>query len=139
MPEKKQKISFNYNDAWFFLTIAIFSNDKYKPIDWGDILAIGDGLNHAVFTPNEITNALKKLLATGLIDINGNRIRLTNLGMKLKNKCATSIKKCHKILNGITHNDLFEKTSVDDISLFCITCILMNGIHKHAEQKNPNP
>ncbi len=131
---QNKKIYFNLSDVWFFLTIAIFSKDKYTPIYWGYILAIGDGLNHAVFTPNEIINGLKKLLATGLIEINDNRIRLTDFGMKLKNKCVLSIDKCQEIMNGLTYGDLMIKSNVNELSSLFTPNILKKEIQKYVDK-----
>jgi hypothetical protein len=75
---------FAFSDAWFLTSLLVTS-------DWSsmkDILAVGDALNHAIFTQDEIDNALKKLIPLGYMETNNKLYRATLKAHELTNCSA---------------------------------------------------
>lgn len=54
-----------WSDAWLFQAITIASHEK--PASLTDILAVADGVNHAMPTDDELHGALARLSSGGLI------------------------------------------------------------------------
>jgi hypothetical protein len=76
--------TYDYSDAWF-LTTLILRND------WADIdqiIAIGDMINHAIFTQNEINQALQRLIPAGYIEVDNDKYRATPKAQELSNCVA---------------------------------------------------
>lgn len=93
---------FEWSDAWVFLSLSNYDNE-FKPIELSNIIGIGDMLNHAIFLPDELRQGFRKLILKGLIEIRGNEIRLTNLGIEVKTKTKgglfSQVDNCLKRLN----------------------------------------
>lgn len=93
---------FEWSDAWVFLSLSSYDSE-FKPIDLSRIIGFGDMLNHAIFLPNELRQGFRKLHLTGLIDIKGNEIRITRLGIEIKGKVKgglfSQVDNCLKSLN----------------------------------------
>lgn len=78
---------FEWSDAWVFLSLSNYDNE-FKHIELSNIIGCGDALNHSIFSPNELRQGFKKLYAKGLIEIRGNEIRITDLGIEVKTKVS---------------------------------------------------
>ena len=75
---------FDFSDAWF-LTSLIKLN-KWATME--EIVITGDIINHAVFTQDEIDNALEKLIPLGYIEYNKGEYRATERSHELANCSA---------------------------------------------------
>jgi hypothetical protein len=97
-----KKSYFEWSDAWVFLSLSPYDGE-YKPIELSSILGFGDMLNHAIFLPEELRQGFRKLHSRGLIDIKGNEIRITQLGIEIKSKVKgglfSQVDNCLKRLN----------------------------------------
>jgi len=74
-------IPFTTSDAWLLLSIAIAAGDRDAPLS--SVIAVGDGINHAIFTPQELRRGTAKLLAGEFIRYEGGRYSLTDAGQGL--------------------------------------------------------
>lgn len=97
-----KKSYFEWSDAWVFLSLSPYDGE-YKPIELSSIIGVGDMLNHAIFLPEELRQGFRKLHSRGLIDIKGNEIRITQLGIEIKSKIKggmfSQVDNCLKRLN----------------------------------------
>ncbi len=74
------------SDAWVFAAIA---NDRpARAHTLAEIIAIADGINHAVLTELELTTAVGRLLSAGLIeaDAAADRYRPTQAGSAIRRR-----------------------------------------------------
>jgi hypothetical protein len=74
------------SDAWVFAAIA---NDRPPAtLTLGELIATADGINHAVLTEAEFTQAVGRLLAAGLIsaDPETDRYWLTEAGADIRKR-----------------------------------------------------
>lgn len=69
------QINFTWSDAWLLQAIA--SSSRNEPAPLKDVIAAGDGINHAVFTFVELQTGLAKLLAADLIRHEADRFSLS--------------------------------------------------------------
>ena len=114
---------FEWSDAWVFLSLSPY-NGEFKPIDLSIIIGFGDMLNHSIFLPDELRQGFRKLYSTGLVDIKGNEIRITKLGIELKSKVLgglfSQVDNCLKRLNSprlkLTDFDKEADTSLNFLS-----------------------
>jgi len=92
---KKQNIEnyFCWSDSWVF-TALYYSNRHNKNIDFKNLLAAGDVLNHAILTIEEIKNAFMKLQERGIIFISKDNFEFTDCGKEL-------IQKIEKVKGGL--------------------------------------
>jgi hypothetical protein len=74
----------DFSDPWF-LTALILRNDW---TDIEEVITIGDVLNHAIFTQNEINQALQRLTPIGFIEVEGDKYRATEKAHELSNCVA---------------------------------------------------
>ena len=75
---------YDFGDAWFLTALIVikgWANMK-------EIISVGDALNHAIFTQNEINQALKRLIPVGHIETNGKKYRATEKVHELTNCVA---------------------------------------------------
>jgi hypothetical protein len=69
-----------FADAWFATAVAIQDN----PCDLADVIAAGDAIDHAIFTREEIQQAVSRLVGAGLLEVSGDgRFALTSAGADL--------------------------------------------------------
>ncbi len=72
---------FTWSDAWLLLAVAYASHarepDTSAPASLQDVIACGDAIQHAIFTPAELRRGAAKLLAGGHINVEGGRWSLT--------------------------------------------------------------
>ena len=60
------KVLYHWSDAWLLLAIVYASRTGDATLD--KIIAAGDAINHAIFTPSELESGLARLLAGGYIE-----------------------------------------------------------------------
>ncbi len=65
------------SDAWFVATLATVG----RPASLRDIIGTGDAINHAIFTLQEVEQAVRRLVGSGLMQPpEGDEFRLTAEG-----------------------------------------------------------
>ncbi|MGH2808169.1 MAG: hypothetical protein ACRDKT_12950 [Actinomycetota bacterium] len=72
-----QEPTWTSSDAWF-LTAAWWANHEVKPAPLDRIIGAGDALNHSIFIREEIVQAVSRLRAAELIELDGRRFRVTD-------------------------------------------------------------
>src|SRR5918993_141058 len=65
----KDKIEYNWSDAWLLLAIIYASRDGGATLE--KIIAAGDGINHAIFNPDELESGFARLTSGGYIEEKG--------------------------------------------------------------------
>jgi hypothetical protein len=58
-------IPFSWSDSWLLLSIWYASDHGRRGAPLADVIAAGDFINHAIFTPGELQNGLARLTAMG--------------------------------------------------------------------------
>jgi len=66
---------FTWSDAWLLLSIALTAGQH--PASLKDVIACGDGVNHAIFTPAELRRGLAKLTAQGHVTVRGGNFEVS--------------------------------------------------------------
>jgi hypothetical protein len=61
---RKKKIECNWSDAWLLLAIIYAGNEG---ANLERIIEVGDGIEHAIFNPDELESGLARLTANGYI------------------------------------------------------------------------
>ena len=74
------KPKFTSSDAWLLLAVALASCRQDAPGKGGatlkDVIAAGDVIQHAIFTPAELRRGFAKLIAAGHVQADGERFSL---------------------------------------------------------------
>ena len=110
---------FNRSDAWVF-TALYYSNKNNKNINFKDLFAAGDMLNHSIPTNDEIRNAFVKFQKRGIIKISKEMFEFTDSGkalieeiLKVRgglfSRIDISLKKLNSKRNGLKFYDNIEK------------------------------
>ena len=60
----EKKIKSNWSDAWLLLAVIYAGGEG---ADLERIIAVGDGINHAIFNPDELESGLARLTSSGHI------------------------------------------------------------------------
>jgi hypothetical protein len=76
-------MNWSWSDAWL-LTAAHFAEEN--PVTLRGLIGAGDGVNHAIFTDDEIDHGLTRLSAAGLARLEGETIVLTDEAVRLCKK-----------------------------------------------------
>jgi hypothetical protein len=76
---------FVWSDAWIF-TALHYSHKSGDKIDLSSLMRAADMLNHAIFTIDELNNAMVKLHIQNIIEIINNTVIYTDLGEHIINK-----------------------------------------------------
>jgi len=76
---------FEFSDSWVFNTLFAYDLN-FKKINLVNIIAYGDALNHSILNPDEIRKGVEKLANKKLIEINEEKIKLTEISEKIKKK-----------------------------------------------------
>jgi hypothetical protein len=69
---------FRWTDPWLLLAVAFASREG--PASLAGVLAMGDGINHAIFTHAELDRGLVRLIAAGLVEREAGGFRLSGQG-----------------------------------------------------------
>jgi hypothetical protein len=70
-------IQFTSADAWILLSI-IYGSAESGGATLRDIIAVGDGINHAIFNYGEMDDGLSRLTEGGHVARDGDRFRVTD-------------------------------------------------------------
>ena len=60
----KNKIKFNWSDAWLLLSVIYAGGEG---ADLERIISVGNGINHAIFNPDELESGFARLTSSGHI------------------------------------------------------------------------
>ena len=74
---KRVDFHFAASDVWLLLAVIIASDDASARVP--EIIAVGDGLNHAIFTRNEFSKGLYRLVSAGYVEEVNGEFRPTRL------------------------------------------------------------
>ena len=88
-------MTWSSSDAWL-LTAAYVTEEN--PLSLRSLFAAGDGINHAIFTEEEIDHGLTRLEAAELACLDGETIVLTDDAKRL---CDQAVKSSPYILDGM--------------------------------------
>jgi hypothetical protein len=61
-------IPFSWSDSWLLLSIWYASDYGRRVSTLTDVIAAGDFINHAIFTPGELQNGLARLTSAGYVE-----------------------------------------------------------------------
>jgi hypothetical protein len=70
-----------WSDAWIYTAIRI--SDRGEGVTLSDLMTAADVVNHAYPTDAEITQAVRRLIGAGLVDVRDGRFQLTAAGASL--------------------------------------------------------
>lgn len=126
---------FTLSDAWF-LAVLILINDK---TNLSQLIAGGDVINRAIFTKEEVNNALSKFIDLNFVEMDQNKnMYVTRIGLSLRTKSfdnsglfskveilSKSLSKFH-----IKKIETIEYFSEDDINKACIEYLYYSNINK---------
>ena len=73
-------MNWSWSDAWL-LTAAYFTQEN--PVSLRGLIGAGDGINHAIFTDDELDHGMTRLTAAGLARLEGETIVLTDEAVRL--------------------------------------------------------
>lgn len=76
--------AWTFSDAWFLEPVA--GAESAGEARLVEVIAAGDSINHAVFTPAEIEVAVNRLAAAGLLAVKDGRFSLTPEGAALRGR-----------------------------------------------------
>ena len=88
-------MTWSWSDAWL-LTAAYVTEEN--PVSLRSLFAAGDGINHAIFTDEEIDHGLTRLEAARLACLDGDTIVLTDDAKRL---CEEAVKSTPYIFDGM--------------------------------------
>jgi hypothetical protein len=94
----KNKIEFNWSDAWLLLAV-IYAGREGANLE--GIIAAGDGINHAIFNPDELESGLARLTSSGHIKEKNGVFTATPKVMRAYAKTTTPRTYIHKDLERI--------------------------------------
>ena len=94
----KVRIEYNWSDAWLLLAI-IYAGSGGANLE--TIIALGDGINHAIFNPEELESGLFRLTSGGYIKEKRGVFFATSKVMKAHAKTTSPRRGIHKELEDI--------------------------------------
>ena len=100
---------FQESDGWLFATLNCFGLRKLK-LD--TIISIGNTLNHAVFTLDQINEGLSRLEGDGFIEIRNSRIKFTPKGKNFIKSNKKNFEPC--ITWQLRYSELFSKMHLEN-------------------------
>jgi hypothetical protein len=74
-----------WSDAWVFAAVIGVCGGT-APCSLGELVAAGDGINHALFTDVELERGVRRLLGAGLVTTRGRCFHLTEPGRALADR-----------------------------------------------------
>ena len=81
-----------WNDGWILMSAYLAQSSKTPTL--ADIIAAADATNHAIPTPNELSQAFTKLVSAGILNIENNNF-------KIKSEYLDGIEKAYKSKGGL--------------------------------------
>lgn len=92
----KTPFKYEWSDAW--LLQAIICSDKEQGASLYDIISIGDALNHAIFTDEELESGFARLTEGGLIEERDERFFATTDAKEIYSKASSKSRSMFTIL-----------------------------------------
>jgi|SRR6185369_7278828 len=74
-------IPYAWSDSWLLLSVLLAASTEGATLD--GIISVGDAINHAIFTFHEIDGGLARLLAGGLVRIDGKHVFPTDAATRI--------------------------------------------------------
>ena len=74
--------SWDFSDAWVLTAIAVHE----APCSLTDVVSAADAMNHAIVMASELSQAIGRLSASGLVTVNGDQFALTDRGQALASR-----------------------------------------------------
>lgn len=93
---RKKKIECNWSDAWLLLAI-IYAGSRGATLE--RIVAVGDGINHAIFNPDELESGLARLTSSGYIKEKNGIFSVTSKVLRAYAKSTSPRRAIHKELD----------------------------------------
>ena len=81
-------VPFTTSDCWLLLSIS-FAGGRHRAAALRDIVAAGDAINHAIFTPREIRRGIAKLVRAGYVTDRKGKFLLRKAGRELVDRAAS--------------------------------------------------
>jgi hypothetical protein len=91
---------FLWSDSWLLAAIQGASSGGERPT-LARIIAVGDSLNHAIFTTSEINGGVSRLSRAGLVQIEGEAFILTAAGTEITREQQKKTQGPHKHMETI--------------------------------------
>lgn len=109
-----EKQYFEKSDGWLFSTLKCFrENEK---ITLYKIISIGDTINHAIFTLNEINEGLSRLISDNYIELENDHVKITMKGQKFIKFNRKKHELC--IAEQVRFSDIFQSTVVKNQTIY---------------------
>ncbi|RBP44268.1 hypothetical protein DES53_10487 [Roseimicrobium gellanilyticum] len=74
--------TFLWSDVWLLTSICL-AGPRGSAVSLETIIGVGDGINHAIFTPSEVNGGFSRLQRAGIIRVHEDGCSLTPAGEKL--------------------------------------------------------
>lgn len=95
----KDRIEYNWSDAWLLLAIIYAGWNGGATLE--RIIAAGDGINHAIFNPDELESGFARLKSGGYIEERAGIFSATDKVMRAYEKATSPSRAIHKELKHI--------------------------------------
>ena len=95
----KGSIEYNWSDAWLLLAIIYAGRSGDASLE--RIIAAGDGINHAIFNPDELESGFARLTSGGYIEEKAGIFSPTGKVMREYEKSTSPRRAIHKELKDI--------------------------------------
>lgn len=92
-------IPYAYADPWLLHAVLAAAGDEAAGL--ADVIAMGDAINHAVFTYPEVDGGLARLTAGGWIMVEDKQIKPTDKARKLYERIAGRHHTMHKVTDAL--------------------------------------
>ena len=79
---ESQPAYFTWSDAWVFTSLYPTHKGEGQ-LELRNVVSMGDALNRAIFTAEELKNGFAKLIARGILEFSGIMMRLTPMGKEI--------------------------------------------------------
>lgn len=89
----KGSTGYNWSDAWLLLAIIYAGGGGAANLE--RIIAAGDGINHAIFTRDELESGLARLTSGGYVEEEGGLFSATDKVMRVYGKTASRRRAVH--------------------------------------------
>ena len=94
----QKRIEFNWSDAWLLLALIYAGNEG---ANLERIIEVGDGIEHAIFNPDELESGLARLTSSGYIKDNDGVFQATPKVMRAYLETTPTRSYIHKDLERI--------------------------------------
>ena len=92
---------YQWSDAWVFLAVALAGNGDWAALD--AVIAAGDGIEHAIFSWEELDGGLSRLCRGGLVELGPKGYRLAAPGLAVYQHVAATRRQLGNLLAAVEH------------------------------------